>query len=348
MNSKRQNKIKLFDSIDIVVGYQKALLFDKENLNYVELLAEEMKNGLDRENKVIDFNLIEGESKTKIVDYHKQFNIGTTDVNFIQVNCKPKFINNISYKFIDAVVELTIQNYDTIIAWLGNNVENLYAILDFTDLNVTKKILDQIAAYGYQSIFIELPFQYYQDYEIEPFQSYKRVIGLKFNSSPKDEVYTSTSLQIIFGTSKFNNRLCGQVSKHYFSFNRYHIELAKHKNSCLFKKIYISKEGNIKNCPSMSENFGNIKDTTLAETFEKPDIKKYWNIKKDKIHVCKDCEYRYICTDCRAYVEAPKDILSKPLKCGYNPYSGEWSEWSTNPLKQKAIDFYEMRDMIEK
>lgn len=34
------------------------------------------------------------------------------------------------------------------------------------------------------------------------------------------------------------------------------------------------------------------------------------------------------------------DILSKPLKCGYNPYTGEWSDWSTNPLKQKAIEFY--------
>ena len=61
----------------------------------------------------------------------------------------------------------------------------------------------------------------------------------------------------------------------------------------------------------------------------------------------KDCEFRYICTDCRAYVEDPEDILSKPLKCGYNPYTGEWSEWSTNPLKQKAIDFYGMREMVE-
>ncbi len=59
-------------------------------------------------------------------------------------------------------------------------------------------------------------------------------------------------------------------------------------------------------------------------------------------------EFRYICTDYRAYVEDPEDILSKPLKCGYNPYTGEWSEWSTNPLKQKAIDIYGMRDMVSK
>jgi hypothetical protein len=82
-----------------------------------------------------------------------------------------------------------------------------------------------------------------------------------------------------------------------------------------------------------------------------------------QINICKDCEFRHhrvlgtsICTDCRAYVENPDacpdllgDILSKPLKClsrelggGYNPYTCEWEDWSTNPLKEKAIKHYEM------
>jgi len=117
-------------------------------------------------------------------------------------------------------------------------------------------------------------------------------------------------------------------------------------NSCLNRKIAIDVNGDIKNCPSMPETFGNIRDTTLKEALEKRGFKKYWTINKDKIHVCKDCEFRYICTDCRAYIEAPEDILSKPLKCGYNPYTGEWSEWSTNPIKQKAIKYYEMEGLV--
>lgn len=96
----------------------------------------------------------------------------------------------------------------------------------------------------------------------------------------------------------------------------------------------------------MSEIIGNIKDTTFKEASEEPDFKKYWDICKDRVHVCKDCEFRYICTDCRAYVEDPEDILSKPLKCGYNPYTGGWSEWSNNPLKQKAIHYYGMDELI--
>jgi hypothetical protein len=37
-------------------------------------------------------------------------------------------------------------------------------------------------------------------------------------------------------------------------------------------------------------------------------------------------------------------IYSKPLKCGYNPYTAIWEDWSTNPLKKKAIDFYKLKE----
>lgn len=151
-----------------------------------------------------------------------------------------------------------------------------------------------------------------------------------------------------------NIKKCGMIKEDFLVSNKYAVIEAKSKNSCLFKKVSIDVNGNIKNCPSMKESFGNIRDTTLTEAIEKPGFKKYWNINKDQISVCKDCEFRYICTDCRAYVEDPEDTsgsegtnLSKPLKCGYNPYTGEWNEWSVNPLKQKAIDFYGMREMVE-
>lgn len=143
------------------------------------------------------------------------------------------------------------------------------------------------------------------------------------------------------------NLFCGNIGTTLMSNNISTYSESLHHNSCLNRKISIDSEGNIKNCPSMSESFGNIRDTSLEDAIEKSGFKKYWDINKDKINVCKDCEYRYICTDCRAYVEDPEDILSKPLKCGYNPYIGEWSEWSTNPLKQKAIDFYGMREIVD-
>ena len=38
----------------------------------------------------------------------------------------------------------------------------------------------------------------------------------------------------------------------------------------------------------------------------------------------KDCEFRYICTDCRVFIQEDANILSKPLKCNYNPYTALW------------------------
>ncbi|MDQ0065903.1 grasp-with-spasm system SPASM domain peptide maturase [Chryseobacterium lathyri] len=138
---------------------------------------------------------------------------------------------------------------------------------------------------------------------------------------------------------------CGKVNLKYFNTNISKVSEALNHNSCLHKKIGIDINGNIKNCPLMAESFGNINDISLEDALIKPEFRKYWNLTKDHIETCKDCEFRYVCTDCRAYTERNhinKEGLdaSKPLKCGYDPYSGKWETWSKSPLKQKAIHFY--------
>lgn len=116
-------------------------------------------------------------------------------------------------------------------------------------------------------------------------------------------------------------RHCGVVDIKQFAINIPHYTESLAHNTCLNRKIAIDTEGNIKNCPSMKESFGNIRDTTLEEAVNKPGFKKYWNITKDQITKCKDCEFRHVCTDCRAYIDNPNDIYSAPLKCGYDTIS---------------------------
>lgn len=159
--------------------------------------------------------------------------------------------------------------------------------------------------------------------------------------------------RLYFLTDQLENKNCGKISfsNLFIRSTEQIVENITH-NSCLHKKIAIDKDGNIKNCPAMPESFGNIKDITLEKAINHKDFKKYWNLTKDEIEVCNDCEFRYICTDCRAYTERThknkKGLdISKPLKCGYNPYKGEWEEWSTNPLKQKAIKYYRIQDLVK-
>jgi len=185
---------------------------------------------------------------------------------------------------------------------------------------------------------------------IQLMKKHYRIRTFSLFNAPQNMVKYSRTVgfgQIVTVKTEVKGHLsCGVVSHHYFITNISTYTESLAHNSCLNRKISIDVDGNIKNCPSMSQSFGNIRDTTLREALDHPDFKKYWNVTKDQIAVCKDCEFRYICTDCRAYLENPEDMYSKPLKCGYNPYTCEWEEWSTNPLKQKAIDYYGMRDVL--
>jgi len=182
------------------------------------------------------------------------------------------------------------------------------------------------------------------DTDIKTLESYKaefpflnQVINYKqeFESreSP-DIIYTSKDL------SQSNS--CGLVQADFFTPTFQHYLESVNHNSCLNRKVTIDATGAILNCPGMREGFGNIRDTSLAEAINKPGFRKYWNITKDQVSKCKDCEFRHVCTDCRAYLDNPGDPYSAPLKCGYDPYTCTWEAWSTNPLKQQAINYYQI------
>ncbi len=119
---------------------------------------------------------------------------------------------------------------------------------------------------------------------------------------------------------------CGKINENLFCPNlRTYLSSLK-TNSCLYKKVSIDKNGNIKNCPSMIKNYGNIDNIALKDVLNTPDFTQLWHITKDRIEVCKDCEFRYICTDCRCFIMDESNIYSKPKNCKYNPYSTEWEE----------------------
>jgi SPASM domain peptide maturase of grasp-with-spasm system len=121
-----------------------------------------------------------------------------------------------------------------------------------------------------------------------------------------------------------NIKFCGNIHPNYFSLNLPLFTESQAHNTCLNRKLCIDAEGNIKNCPAMERSFGNIKDTTLQEAIEKPGFKDLWFVHKDQIDVCKDCEFRHLCMDCRCFIKDPENIYSQPAKCTYNPYICKW------------------------
>jgi SPASM domain peptide maturase of grasp-with-spasm system len=116
---------------------------------------------------------------------------------------------------------------------------------------------------------------------------------------------------------------CGKVHPGYFSTNLATFSEAQRWNTCLNQKVGIDVAGKIKNCPSCSECFGDAGATPLAGVVKLDAFRRVWSVTKDQVTVCRDCEYRYICTDCRAFTTGG-DPLGKPAKCAYDPYTGEW------------------------
>lgn len=269
---------------------------------------------------------------------------------------EPISINN-------AIIDISFNNNSEIISYLKKmdklgvkflqlryfdtetEVSDILALNEFLE-NIESSIISISYVLKYNSQFNEKSIN-------DLLMMFPRITSILFYDSPKDfDCFLVKENTVFFFENKIDSEIsCGLINAGNFAINNKNFTESQSHNTCLNRKISIDKDGNIKNCPSMPQSFGNIKDTTLEEALNHPDFKKYWNVTKDLIEVCKDCEFRHICTDCRAYTERTHfegDIdLSKPLKCGYNPYTNEWAEWSTNPLKQKAIEYYGMQELVK-
>jgi SPASM domain peptide maturase of grasp-with-spasm system len=128
-------------------------------------------------------------------------------------------------------------------------------------------------------------------------------------------------------------RCCGRIHPGYFAIDLETFAEGQRHNTCLNRKISIDARGEIKNCPSMARSFGNLRDTSLHSALAQRDFAALWSINKDQIAICKDCEFRYVCTDCRAYLADERDLYSKPSKCTYDPYTAEWQP----PAEARAL-----------
>ena len=311
------------ENIKIVFGKENQFTIEK----YIDFLLKNEIGFLD--NKIVEELMpidlkyeVPEEINNCIIDFSQKSNYYTQDlsgsidylrIKHLQIRCFDFSLSHLQ-NFIDALKDSTLRSIELIIPF----EEKLTITLKKMILNCPKILKVNI----YNSI----------ECKIDKILS-REIVYLKQNI--------------------LSEKHCGMVQKSYYSINLETFTLSKNHNSCLHKKIAIDIDGNVKNCPSMSQSFGNIKDMTLEEALNQKDFKKYWNLTKDHIEICKDCEFRYICTDCRAYTERTHTNTegldtSKPLKCGYDPYTGEWQEWSKNPLKEKAINFYGMQDLVKK
>ncbi|MHB8871989.1 MAG: radical SAM protein [Candidatus Doudnabacteria bacterium] len=110
------------------------------------------------------------------------------------------------------------------------------------------------------------------------------------------------------------------------------LENTMFNNICWGEQICVMPNGDITPCEMEFDHVqGNITKQSLSEIVLGESGERSQRLTKDKIEVCKDCEYRYACWECRAMAnQLDNQEFRKPLTCMYNPYTGEWEHPPAN------------------
>jgi SPASM domain peptide maturase of grasp-with-spasm system len=224
----------------------------------------------------------------------------------------------------------SIHDYGYIFSQLNNVGCQAVEIRAYDDLSM--KELEDIAeaSHGWLLRHLDLIVKYQpeltKDNLAKLCQQHQTISQITVHSSPEMSSVTIEPLPVVirYSTHSVTPSSCGQISPGYFSLSLEHFAEAQNFNTCLNRKLGISANGEIKSCPAMQHSFGDIDTTPLTTIAKHPALIQIGRITKDQIAVCMDCEFRYICTDCRAYTCNSSDPYSKPAKCSYDPYTASW------------------------
>lgn len=95
-------------------------------------------------------------------------------------------------------------------------------------------------------------------------------------------------------------------------------------NSCWGQKAAVTADNKVRPCIYSDIDAGDLKNGNIAEIME--ELKTYWEITKDNVETCKECELRFACFDCREIARKKSGhLLAANPNCKYNPATGTWN-----------------------
>lgn len=106
-------------------------------------------------------------------------------------------------------------------------------------------------------------------------------------------------------------------------------------NKCFATRLYISTNLDVYPCVMERRiKHGNLLNNSLLNVLNK----EIFEISKDKISGCKNCEFRYLCQDCRPN-SLSGDLYEKPWFCTYDEENGIWISPKEYILALKNLKF---------
>lgn len=100
------------------------------------------------------------------------------------------------------------------------------------------------------------------------------------------------------------------------------VERALARHNCFGRDVCISPALEVYPCIMERRiSHGSLREAGLKALLKR----EICAMNKDKVAVCRDCEFRYACHDCRPDT-LDGELTAKPWYCTYDPYSGEWED----------------------
>ncbi len=325
-----------------VKGYRRSIICDLQRASFLfipnvlfEILTIHEKKPISAIKKAYPKN----ESKTidKYFNHlisHEYGFFTNSPANFPKMNLDwddPKIISNAILDF-DESTPLTYMPaiLEQLSSLLCEAIE--FRFFNALDAATVRETLNQMEGSSIRSVYVQIG--YHPTHSKSALQSVirenPRIKRLLIHSTPGVNhtwkiMSNDQEIPLIMTSDKLETEnCCGMVSPQFFSISVQSFAEFTNHNSCMNKKVSVDRLGYIKNCPSLKKAYGHIRTTKIADVVKRPAFTYMWSITKDHVLVCKDCEFRYICHDCRAYRLDNANLYSKPLKCKYDPYSAKW------------------------
>ncbi len=107
--------------------------------------------------------------------------------------------------------------------------------------------------------------------------------------------------------------------------NLTHFLHARRFNAAFHMHIDISAKGALAEGNGVSRAIGQLDATDPLKSLLDSETKRGLDgAKKDRTHICRDCEFRYMCTDPREPLQADGSEWYHATECKYNPYICKW------------------------
>ena len=324
---------KLFSDCSVVSGYRNSILLDFTRPNMTNFVPCELQLFIDRcENKSLGEVLSNhNDSDNQIIFEYLDFMIKnefgffiskTLKDNFPAINTKliksPEIIDN-------AILEVDPENLDYLKSIYLLLEKCLVSSLEIRVKSLSKSHLENIINIFSYSMIQSIKIYLYSIPKATNLEDLNKLVCKntrikKLIAFGGDNSRISEDKVVEISAKNFNEH---QIVRANIINLSYHLES---QNVCTYryKKLYIEFNGDIKNYPNSEKIIGNIqkdKLENLIETLSAEAVENYdWYVTKDKINVCKDCEFRTVCFTNNLPVKNKLGSYLLETECTYNPY----------------------------